>query len=318
MGCAADVHEKLLKGEQPDPAQLALADRRRPQFPALFDVDMEEDSVGGGVDPNALEYDMADSTPSAEDDANAGATLVEDAGSASVGEESRPPPASPPASPEAIPELEPFTWGVFTVGVKHPTATNLGGYEARCKFHARNKNTGCKKLIALESPDACGLALARSRAKWWCAQAKDVTRQRMHLYDADLLSPPEEDVLAAMIIEDGPTEPVVNDEDFYKSNKAEHSKGQGKRRRICGKTKAGQTQMSSQAASSVLSAPGPATQSDGESSSSSGENDDKSNGSSGSNNDKSNSDSDRSGNAGSNRCSSSDSSGDGSSNSEPS
>ena len=153
------MYEKLLKGEQLSPAQLALADVG-PKFPALFDADMEDDFVGGGVDPNALELeDMADSTPAAEDDASAGAPSVEDAGSASGGEESRPPP-----SPEAIPELEHFTWGVFSFGVKHPTATSLGGYEARCKFHARSKTTGCKNLSHSRLQMHAGMLLhARAR-----------------------------------------------------------------------------------------------------------------------------------------------------------
>ena len=102
-------------------------------------------------------------------------------------------------------------------------------------------------------------------------------------------------MLETLIIEDEPTEPIVNDEDFYAANKAADTRqGRAKRRRIHGKTKVGQPQTSSQAASSALSAPGPAILSDGESSSSSsssGSNDDNSDGSSdGSNDDKGNPD----------------------------
>ena len=225
LGCAADVYEKLLIGEKYTP-KLALADRK---LPALMDADTEEGGIGG-VQVPSLEHDMEDSgDDEASDDPHdappppSPVVAAVAAGSSA----SRVPPAS--AAPAG---LEGFTWGIFTFGVKHPSATApLGGYEARCKFHARSKTAGCKKFIRIESPDESGRAQARLRAKWWCSQARDHTRQWTHLRHADVWSPPAEDELEAMIIWDEPAEPVVNDADFYASQQT----GQAKKRRIRGK-----------------------------------------------------------------------------------
>ena len=54
-----------------------------------------------------------------------------------------------------------------------------------------------------------------SDLKWWSARAQDNDRQWQHVHLTPLIGRPPDDVLEGMIITEGPSDPVVDDDTFY-------------------------------------------------------------------------------------------------------
>ena len=120
-----------------------------------------------------------------------------------------------------------------------------GAWEGVCRWHAKSRRTGCKKLFAIGGPDEAHRVLALRRCQWWLAQCTTVTRQWEHLYLTDFANPPPLSVIEARVPRDPPAH-VVSDEDFARAQaegddapraKAK-AKGKGKAKAKAAKAKA--------------------------------------------------------------------------------
>ena len=81
------------------------------------------------------------------------------------------------ADPSTFGPLRTIPWGCFVIARKR-VAGQEKALECRCKFHAKNKKTSCKKTITYSEDNE---QHALSAARWWCNQALDMNTQKDHL-----------------------------------------------------------------------------------------------------------------------------------------
>ena len=137
-----------------------------------------------------------------------------------------PPGVLEPAPPEPHPSDGPDVvntdtlkrgfWGIFRMTPKQPgsSAGPFGSYQATCPFHAKSKNTACKKTIRIEGPAMADRLQTLRRLMFWCTQAKACKRQRVHLEKpCDLASVPPDPVLLALRCDEHPG-PIKTDEEL--------------------------------------------------------------------------------------------------------
>ena len=85
---------------------------------------------------------------------------------------------------EDIPQLVNRQYGVFRITAKQPGTVGggrYGGFQATCVFHKKSDVTGCKRYIGCDSAEASNKAATLRRLLWWCTQARDFDRQRLHV-----------------------------------------------------------------------------------------------------------------------------------------
>lgn len=90
-----------------------------------------------------------------------------------------------------------------------------GAIEAQCPFHALNARSGCKKRCVIPGPTAEDFERTMQRLRWWCVQATDHQRQFEHVYLSDIDAPPSAENIEALCPQEGPSERVVTDQEFY-------------------------------------------------------------------------------------------------------
>eukprot|EP00971_Amphidinium_carterae_P350145 6491404-Amphidinium_carterae.4 len=76
--------------------------------------------------------------------------------------------------------------GPFLFTPKQPVgagghAGRYGGVQASCPYHAKSKNSKCRKYIQLPSTDPAAKLEVMRKLCYWCLHAKDCDRQRYHL-----------------------------------------------------------------------------------------------------------------------------------------
>ena len=80
-------------------------------------------------------------------------------------------------------QLRNTRWGAFTLTARQPDLDNktLGGWQARCPYHAKIASSGCKKwkpLTGLSWPDQ---RIALQRLLHWCTEAHEHRYQKTHV-----------------------------------------------------------------------------------------------------------------------------------------
>ena len=75
-------------------------------------------------------------------------------------------------------------WSSFRITlVKARDVSPFGGYEATCKWHARSRQTKCKKTLILSGDNERDHEVCVRRLAWWCIKATTYSRQRYHRAD---------------------------------------------------------------------------------------------------------------------------------------
>ena len=159
---------------------------------------------------------------------------------------------------------EPARYGVFRITARQPGERGggrFGCYIAVCPFHAKSRvpKTGCQKQISLEGTGAADQERALRQIKFWCTVAKQYQKQWEHVFVADVTTAPSLDELDALVITQGPIEPVIADDEQYNEAPEERSlsaapaRGRGRRGRGRGRGHASQPTV--KGASSVAPAP---------------------------------------------------------------
>ena len=103
-------------------------------------------------------------------------------------------------------KLKFIPWGVFTIARK-VTADGATSFEARCTFHKKSADTGCKKTVQY---NAATESHALGALKWWCNEARNHTRQSSHVAAFDELIEvpflPHDVLLSQQIVEQPPAQ----------------------------------------------------------------------------------------------------------------
>ena len=117
-------------------------------------------------------------------------------------------PSVPIPEPSAIINLEPRQrWGSFSIGIKKGT-----GWEAVCRFHARNTVTGCKKFITWPDPSDASKLASLNQLRHWCNCAGQYHRQREHVAFTPVpATTPSVAVVQAQKYEEEPPAHCLND-----------------------------------------------------------------------------------------------------------
>eukprot|EP00974_Lingulodinium_polyedra_P015220 1473722-Lingulodinium_polyedra.AAC.1 len=73
---------------------------------------------------------------------------------------------------------------------------------------------------------------------WWCAQGTQYERQYQHVFWADVQTPPTDNVLELMRIDQRPAEPIVPDDEFFAAGGARERAPAARRRRVAANAEA--------------------------------------------------------------------------------
>ena len=104
-------------------------------------------------------------------------------------------------------------WGTAGVYMRAANRNSpYGGLQFTCRYHARNKNTGCKRYLSFPDNTLESKISTLWKLRWWANIYGDFNRQRDHIR-CDLSVVPHEDVIRAQRPTTWP-EHTPNDEDL--------------------------------------------------------------------------------------------------------
>lgn len=115
-----------------------------------------------------------------------------------------------------IRDLVKESWGHFSIVVRKPTVLcKFGAWQAICKYHAKNRTTGCKKQVGLLSASDAHREMALNQIRHWCNQAKDYRRQEFHVgFNPTIAIIPPHDVLERDQIQEPPPDVAQTDHEI--------------------------------------------------------------------------------------------------------
>lgn len=119
---------------------------------------------------------------------------------------------------DAVLAMRGLVWGVFTFTTKAPGGVSggrFGGIQAECPFHRRTRTSGCRKYMSFPADTAEARHETLMTLKYWCAGAAGCARQWQHVFGVDTSCRPPDDTIEGMVITEGPTEDVIDDNAFY-------------------------------------------------------------------------------------------------------
>ena len=148
-----------------------------------------------------------------------------------------PPQPPPPFQPAAIENLSKGSYGVYSLIPKQPGRdSKFGGYQGTCPFHALNGTLGRRRFFRFKSSGREEHRRVLRQCLFWCLQASEHNRQRLHLSSPlpDDVDVPDIGTLVALQINEKPTS-VHTDVELDAMDAAEvaatRARGRGRRGR---------------------------------------------------------------------------------------